>query len=76
MLQYLFHQIDWVFCPNKKTDTNCEYLISLNKLWQGDEARSTRKRVLRLDLDMIAHLLRLPPRRQDKVAAALAAIPQ
>ena len=34
------------------------------------------KTVAGWDLDTIANLLRLPPRRQDKVAAALAAIPR
>ena len=34
------------------------------------------KKVLGWDLDTIAHLLRLPPTRQEKVAAALVAITQ
>ena len=43
---------------------------------KGDGAWSTRKKVLGWDLDTIAHLLHLPPRRQEKVEAALAATPR
>ena len=74
MLRHIFHQIYWVFCPNKEADTNRKTPISLKKLGQRYCACSTRKTFLGWDLDTIAHLLRLPPRRQEKVAAALAAI--
>ena len=37
-------------------------------------AWSTHKTILGWDLDTISHLICIPPRRQDKVAAALAAI--
>ena len=65
-----------MFCPNEEADTNHKYPTHLKKLGQGDGACSTWKTVLGWDLDTISHLLRLPPRRQDKVAAALAAIPR
>ena len=74
MRRHLFHKINWVFHPNKEADTNRKTPISLNKLGQGYGARSTRKTFLGWDLDTIAHLLRLPPRQQEKAAAALAAI--
>ena len=76
ILQHLFHQIDRVFCANEEADTNIKYPISLWKLGQVDGAWSTQKTVLGWDLHTIAHLLRLPPTRRDKVAAALAAIPR
>ena len=52
------------------------YSISLNKPRQGYGAWSTRKTVLGWYLDKISHLLCLPPIRQEKVAATLAAIPR
>ena len=76
MLRRLFHQINWVFRPNEEADTNRKYPISLKNLGQGDGEWSTRKTVLGWDLYTIAHLLRLPPRQQEKVSAALAAIPR
>ena len=63
MICHLFNQIDRVFRPNEEADTNRKYSISLKKLVQGDGAYSTRKTVLRWDLDTISHLLYLPPRR-------------
>ena len=74
MLRHLFHQIDPVFRPNEEADTNQKYPIYLKKLGQGDGACSTQNTVLGWDLDTIDHLLCLPPRQQEKVAAALAAI--
>ena len=76
MLRHLFHLIDQVLRPKKEANTNIKYPISLNNLGQGDGTWSTRNKVIRWDLDTIAHLFRLPSRRQEKVAAALAAIPQ
>ena len=77
---HLFHQIDLVFRPNEEAVFDRKYPISQNKLGQGDGSRSTLKTVLGWDLDTISHLIRLPPRRQEKVAAALssavAAIPR
>ena len=75
MLGRLLHKIEIVFRPNKEADTNQKYHISRKKLGQGNGSGSTRKTVLGWDMDKIAHLLCLQPRRQDKVAAALAAIP-
>ena len=46
----------------------------LKKLGTGDGAWSTRKTVLGSYLNIIYHLLCLPPRQQEKAAAALAAI--
>ena len=74
MLRHLFHQIEPVFCPNKEADTNPKYPISQKNLGKGDETRSTQKTIIWWDLDTISNLLRLPPRRQDKVSAAMAAI--
>ena len=74
MLCQLFNQIDRVFRPNKEAETNRKEAISIKKLGQGDGAWSTCITVLGGDLYTISHLLHLPPRRQDKVAAALAAI--
>ena len=68
-------KIDRVFRPNKEADTHRKEPIYLKKIGQGDGAWSTQKTVLGWDLDTIAHLLCLPPTRQDKVAAALVAIP-
>ena len=76
MLCHLFHQINLVFRPNEEADTNRKYATSLKKLGQGDGAWYTWKTVLGWYLDTIYHLLRLPPRRQDNVAAALADIPR
>ena len=47
-----------------EADTDRKYPISQKKLGQGDGSQSTKKTVLGWDLDMIAHVLRLPPRRQ------------
>ena len=69
MLRHLFHQIDRVFCPKEEAYTNRKDPISINNLGQEDGAWSTRKTVLGWDLDTISHLLRLPSRWQDKVAA-------
>ena len=74
IIWHLFHHINRVFRPNKESDTYRKDSISQKKLGQGDGARSTRKKVLGWDLNMFSHLLRLPPRQQEKVEAALAAI--
>ena len=63
-LCHLFHQIDRVFLPNDESDTNRKDPISQNKLGQEDGAWSTRNKVLGWDINTIAHLLRLLPRRQ------------
>ena len=76
MPRHLFHKIDRVFCRNKEAETNRKYPISLKNMGQVDGSWSTRKTVLGWDLGTISHLLSLPPRRQEKVAAALAAIPR
>ena len=76
MLRHLFHQIDRVLRPNEEADNNRKYSINLKKLEQGDGAWSTQKMVLGWDLESISHLLRLPPRRQEKVAATLVTIPR
>ena len=76
MLRHLFHKIDRGFYANEEADTNRKYPISLNNLVQGYGAWSTHKMVLRWDLYTISHLLRLSPRQQEKVAAALVAIPR
>ena len=65
-----------MFRPNEEADTNRKDPIFLKKLGQGYGAWSTRNMVIRWDLDMIANLLRLPPRQQDKLLAALEAIPR
>ena len=62
--------------PNKEVVTKRKGTISLKNLGQGDRTWSTWKTVIGWDLDTIAHLLRLPSRQQEKVAAALAAIPR
>ena len=62
--------------PNEEADTNHKDPISLKNLGQGDGAWYTRKTILRWDLDIILHLIRLPPRQQEKVEAVLAAIPR
>ena len=76
MLRHIFHHINRVFCPNKKADNKRKDPISQKKLGQGDETQSTLKTVLGWYIVTISHLLRLPPRRQEKVMAALAAIPR
>ena len=63
-LCHLFHQIDRVFLPNDESDTNRKDPISQNKLGQEYGAWSTRNKVLGWDINTIAHLLRLLPRRQ------------
>ena len=73
-LCHLFHHIDWVFCPNEDSDTNRKDPIYQNNLRQEDVAWYTRNTVLGCDINTIAHLLRLTPRQQEKVAVALAAI--
>ena len=50
--------------------------MSLKNLGQGDGAWYTQKTVLRWGLGTISRLLLLPPRIQDKLAAALASIPR
>ena len=65
-----------MFRPNKESDTECKEPISQNNLGQVDGSWSTSKKVLGWDLDTIAHLIRLPPIQQDRVAAALAANPR
>ena len=74
MLRHLFHQINRVLRPNEEGYTNCKDPIPLKKLGQVNGAWSTRKTVLRWDLETISHLLRLPPRQQIKVLAALPVI--
>ena len=64
IIWHLFHQINQIFRPNEEAETNSKYPISQKKLGKGDWARSTRKTVLRWDLDTIAHLLRLQTRRK------------
>ena len=76
MLRHIFHQIDRVFRPKEDPDTNRKTPISLKKLGKIDGECSTWKTVLGWDLDTIAQLLSLFPRQQEKVAAALAAIPR
>ena len=76
MIYHLFNQIERVFRPNEEADTNRKEVIFLKKLVQGDGEWSTRITVLGCDLETIAHLLYLPPRRQDKVVDTLAAIPR
>ena len=76
MLRHLFHQIDRVLRPNEEAGINRKYPISLKNLGQVDGEWSTRKAVIGWDLVTISHLLRLPLRPQDKVAAALSAIPR
>ena len=76
ILQHLFHQIDHIFRPNEEADMDRKYTISWKKLEQGDGAWSTRKTVLGWNTDTVAHLLRLPHRRQSKLEAALVAIPR
>ena len=76
MLCHLFHQINRVFCPNEESETDRKYPISRKNLGQEDGAWSTRTTVLGWDINMIAHLLRLPPRRKEKVVTSLAAIPR
>ena len=73
---HLFHQIERVFRPKEESDTNSKDPISRNKLGQEDGAWSTRNTVLGWDINTIAHLLCLTPRRKEKVEAALAAIPR
>ena len=63
MICHLFNQIDRVFRPNEEADTNRKEAISLKKMGQGDGEWSTRITVLGWDLETIAHLLYLPPRR-------------
>ena len=38
MLRHLFHQIDWVFCPNEEAYINRKDPISLKELGQEDGA--------------------------------------
>ena len=76
MLRHLFRQINQVFRTNKEAETNRKDPTPLKNLGQGDGAWYTRKTILRWDLDIILHLLRLPPRQQEKVEAVLAAIPR
>ena len=76
MFCHLFHQIERVFRPNEESDTDRKNPISQKKLGQENGAWSTQKIVLGWDIDTINHLLRLPPRRQENVAAALEAIPR
>ena len=67
LLRRLFHKIDRLFRLNEDAGTDRKEPISLNKLGQEDGACSSRKIVLGWNLDTVAHLLRLLPRRQDKV---------
>ena len=76
MLRNLFHQIDRVLRPNEEVDNNRKYSIYLKNLGQVDGVWSTRKMILGWDMDTIFHLLRLPHRQQEKVAAVLSAIPR
>ena len=64
MLRHFFHQIDRVFRPKEKAETNCKYPIFLKKLGKGHGEWSTRKTVIGWYLYTISHLLRLPPRQQ------------
>ena len=75
MICHLFHQIDRVLCPKEDLDINRKDSISLKNLGQGDWKWSAQETVIGWDLDTNAHLMCLPPRRQEKVAATLAAIP-
>ena len=63
MLCHLFHQIYQFFRPNEESDTNRKDPICLNKLGQEDGAWSNQNTVLGWDINTIAHLLRLSPRR-------------
>ena len=62
--------------PQHGSFKNRKYPIYWKNLGQGDVAWSTCKTVLVWDLNNIAQLLPLPPSQQEKVEAALAAIPR
>ena len=75
MLRHLFRSIDTVFWPNAATDVLRKDLISTKNLGQGDAAWSTKKTVLGWELNTKEHHLRLTPKRELKVRAALNVIP-
>ena len=75
MLCYLFPSTDAFFHPNVATDGLHKEPISTKKLGQGGAAWSTKTTVLGWELDIKEHHLRLTPKRELKVCAALDAIP-
>ena len=75
MLCHLFRSIDQVFRPNIETDNLCKEPISTKKLSQGDADWSTKKTVLGWESYTLEHHLRLTPKRESKVCAALDEIP-
>ena len=64
MLRKLFLNTDNVFCPNVEVDKNHKEPISLKNLGQGDAAWYTKKTMFGWNLDTVAHLLCLTPKRQ------------
>ena len=75
MLRHLFQSIDTVFRTNVATDVLRKDPISTKKLGKVDAAWSTKKKVLGWELDTKEHHLRLTPKREIKVCAALDVIP-
>ena len=75
MLHHLFQSIDTVFCTNAATDGLRKEPISTKKLGQGDTAWSNKKKLMGWELNTKEHHLRLTPKRDLKVRAALDTIP-
>ena len=71
ILLHFFRSIDTVFHPNGATDGLCKEPIFTNKLSQGDSTWYTKKRVLGWGIDTKEHHLRLTPRQDIKLRAAL-----
>ena len=76
ILRHLFHQTDRIFHPNTAADTKCKTPHLPEEAGARIWGLVHPKTVLGWDFDTIAHLLCLPPRRQEKVEAALAATPK
>ena len=75
ILCHICRGIDTVFWPNAANNCIQNEPISTRKLLQGDGAMSTKKEVLRRDIDTKKHHLRITPKRDEKVRYALSAIP-
>ena len=75
MLRHLLQSIETVLRTNKATDGFQKEPISTKNLRQGDDVWSKTKTVLVWELENKEYHLRLTPKRELKVRAALGAIP-
>ena len=76
VLMHLYQTIESILHPNGPADANCKDPISLKKLRKWEAAWLTWKTILGWDLNIYAHLIRLPEAWPAKVCNTISAIPE